>query len=746
MKKLFTKEFEKTLERSIKEAKRRKHEFVTLEHLLYALTFDPSACEVFVHNDVDVEELGKKLKLFLDKELEMILIPNKVVEPNYTLGCQEVIQGIVSQLRNSESTRKVDGALVLAGIFHAEESHALYFLESTNLTRLDVLRYISHQQKEENENSGHFQTKKKKESILEKFCENLNAKAQEGKIDPLIGRQDVLEKTINILGRRRKNNPLLVGDVGVGKTAIVEGLAKAIIEKNTPSGIADVEILSLDMASLLAGTRYRGEFEERLKLIIKELIAKKKVILFIDEIHTIIGAGSVAGSSLDASNILKPVLAGNEITCIGATTYKEFSSIFSKDHALMRRFQKVDVKEVNEKDAIKILQGLQTYYESFHNVRYTAGAIRKAVSLSARYINERHLPDKAIDILDELGAKVKQKYVVDKEKNKTISIFARDVEIFLSQNMAIPSQKLIGNEKTKLEALEGNLKKTIFGQEEAIQKTVMALQLARSGLGEEAKPIGSFLFSGPTGVGKTELAKQLAHFLGISFLRFDMSEYIEKHTVSRLIGSPPGYVGFEEGGQLTEAIKRNPYCVLLLDEIEKAHIDLYNILLQVMDYATLTDNNGRKADFRNTILIMTTNVGAQEAMKNTIGFAAKHDLNGNKKALELAFTPEFRNRLTNIISFCALTRKETRLIVERTLKEISKKLKAKRVSLEITEASLEYLCDNGFDHRYGARPIRRLVENKILERLSKEILFGKLKRGGKVQVDFLKDQFSFSFS
>ena len=772
---LFSKELRQSLHRSLKEAKRRKHEFVTLEHLLYSLSFDSSACEVLLHTGADIERLGKRLKNFIDKDMDFLKV-SKECEPRCSIGFQNALQLAIDHRISSSKSTEVKGKDILASIFKEKESHAVYFLEQEGISRMDVVRYLSHgisrlenlDLDSDDELDGIrkkvYEKEAKKKSLrpepLSRFCTNLNERARKGQIDPLIGREKELERSIHILLRRRKNNPIFVGEAGVGKTAIAEGLASMIVEEKVPLSLKGREIFSLDMGSLLAGTRYRGEFEERLKLVITAMKKKKGALLFIDEIHTIIGAGAVSGGSLDASNILKPALANGEISCIGTTTYNEYRAIFQKDHALSRRFQKVDVKEPPLEDALRILQGLQKHYEAYHGVHYSPKALRAAVELSIRHINERHLPDKAIDIMDEVGAKVKLKRETTKNKGKQSStegeesfdhreegsliVKVQDIESVVASLSQLPTRRLKLSDKKALQELGPELKKRIYGQEEAIEELAQAIQLSRAGLGETDKPVGSFLFAGPTGVGKTELSKQLAEQLGIAFLRFDMSEYMEKHSASRLIGSPPGYVGFEEGGQLTEALNRTPHCVLLLDEIEKAHEDLFNMLLQVMDYATLTDNNGRKADFRNAVLIMTTNTGAREAMQNAIGFESDRHADRNLKAIEKAFSPEFRNRLSGIIRFNSLGSAQVESIVEGMVEKLSKRLEKKRISLELSPEARSYLAKKGFDPRHGARPIQRLIEKEIAHVLSKEILFGPLSSsGGKVKIELEKDKLKF---
>ena len=796
-------ELQRTLQRAYEEAKRRKHEFITLEHLLYAMTFDKTACDVMLHCGADINELGQEVKNFLE-EIESLPAADKDYEPQYTMGFQYVLQIAIAHVQSSGKS-EVTSANVLAAIFREKESHAAFFLDKHNVTRLDVVRFVSHgiskvdptysmAGEDSGESAGESADDDGEEggrpkpggNPLERFCVNLNEKAQAGKIDPMIGRATELERTIHILARRRKNNPIFVGDAGVGKTAIVEGLALRIVAGEVPHALKDRVIFALDMGGLLAGTKYRGEFEERLKAVVDMLKKNPNSVLFVDEIHTIIGAGAVSGGALDASNMIKPALANGEISCIGTTTYKEYRTIFEKDHALSRRFQKIEVREPTETECIQILEGLKKHYENYHNVSYSPGAIKAAVELSSRHITDRFLPDKAIDILDEAGAEVKLRHnqpalrehaaVIAELPGDTESITAglateprnksdqtkvatngesatfdlqsdenteaadtqdrpkvtvKDIEALVSRIARVPTKTVRTDDRKKLQNIEEELKQKIYGQDQAVSQVVRAIQLSRAGLGEPDKPVGSFLFAGPTGVGKTELAKQLAEQLGVEFLRFDMSEYMEKHTISRLIGSPPGYVGFDQGGQLTEAIHRNPHCVLLLDEIEKAHEDLYNILLQVMDYATLTDNNGRKSDFRQVILIMTTNTGAQEA---SIGFGEDIHTNRNLKAVENAFSPEFRNRLTAIVQFNRLGDEHVGRIVDKMVGELEVRLKAKKIKLQLEDSARKYLINTGFDDRFGARPIRRLIETEISHALSSEILFGSLTKGGLVIV------------
>ncbi len=756
-----TEELEKTLKMAFDEAKNRRHEFITLEHLLYALTFDPVASDILYHCGLNLKTLRDDLIRFFEAHLSTLPEKQGEVEPQYTVGFQLVLQIAAAHLQSAQK-EKMDGGNVLVALFQEKESHAVYFLAKQEVTRLDVLRYISHRvskveerlparttqpdrsktdsQHSEEESEEESQTPAKGKDPLARFCVNLNEKAKQGKVDPLIGRAKELERTIHILARRRKNNPIFVGDAGVGKTAIVEGLAFKIIQKQVPESLKDAIVYSLDMGALLAGTKFRGEFEERLKAVIQAIVRKKNGILFVDEIHTIVGAGAVSGGTLDASNLLKPALASGEMKCIGTTTYQEYRNIFEKDHALSRRFQKVDVLQPSSEETFKILKGLKKHYENFHQVIYTPAALKAAVSLSARYIRDRFLPDKAIDLIDEAGAEVKMK----KLKNATVT--PKDIEAVVSRIAKVPAPTVKADDKVRLQSLEGDLKKKIYGQDSAIDQVVRAIQLSRSGLGEPQKPIGAFLFAGPTGVGKTEVARQLAQVMGIEFIRFDMSEYMEKHTVSRLIGSPPGYVGFDQGGQLTEAIHRHPHAVLLLDEIEKAHEDLFNILLQVMDHATLTDNNGRKSDFTQVVLIMTTNTGARESMVRNIGFEKRAYEDKSLKAIEKQFSPEFRNRLTSVVQFKALTLEIAESIVVKMIGELEARLKMKQISLTLDSAARRYLAEKGFDAQYGARPMRRLIENEISHVLSSEILFGKLEKGGQVLVTVQDGKLKFEYS
>ncbi len=745
---MITEEAEKIIKRAYEMTIAMGHEFVTPEHLLYALTEDAWASEILLKSGANLPDLQANLQKFFQDKLPKAAAPN--AQPQYSVGFRLIMQLAAAQVQSS-GKQKMDGADLLVSLYNEKESHAVYFLLKQKVTRFDVVRYISHKiakvdvdipavapaeaettkAREKSENG------EASKDILVQFCVNLNEKAKKGQIDPLIGREKEIERSIHILARRRKNNPIYVGDAGVGKTAIVEGLALAIVEGNVPDHLKDAVVFSLDMGTLLAGTKFRGEFEERLKAVLKAVAAKPHAILFIDEIHTIIGAGAVSGGSLDASNLIKPVLASGEIKCIGTTTYKEYRNLFEKDHALSRRFQKVEIPEPTPDEALQILRGLKARYEEFHQVTYSEETLKAAVELSAKHIPDRFLPDKAIDVIDEAGAQVRLKKA---ETEVTVA----DVEAVVSRVARVPAQSVHTDDKKKLETLDRDLKLLIYGQDAAVEQIVDSIRLSRSGLNEPDKPIGSFLFAGPTGVGKTELAKQLAKSLGIEFIRFDMSEYSEKHSVARLIGAPPGYVGFDQGGQLTDAIHRHPHAVLLLDEIEKAHEDLYNILLQVMDYATLTDNNGRKSDFRQIVLIMTTNTGARDSSIRTIGFEKAEFENKSHKAIEKSFSPEFRNRLTGIVTFNALEQTIVEQIVDKMVAQLEARLKSKNVSITLDPAARAYLAKKGFDPQMGARPIRRLIEAEISKPLSKEILFGQLQNGGDVTIGSDGDKILFT--
>jgi len=749
---MITKELQDTINLALQEAIARKHEFVTLEHLLYALLKEKTSSDVIKNCGGSIDELHKELDQFMKDSIEKMGFSfNKNPEPSAAI--ERVLTRAALQAQSSGQAT-VDGGNVLAAMFQERRSHAVYLLEKQGITRLDVLNYISHGISKVANRDGQFDGFEEAEDTggsrpvedpLAAFCVNLIDRAREDKIDVLIGREAEIQRTIQVLCRRKKNNPIYVGDPGVGKTAIAEGLALKIHKGEVPKALKASEVYALDMGSLIAGTKFRGEFEQRLKLVIKELQKKPGVILFIDEIHTIVGAGAVSGGSMDASNILKPALASGELRCIGSTTYPEYKSAFEKDKALARRFQKIEIGEPSLEDTIKILHGLKRYYEEHHGVTYGDDAIKAAAELAAKHINDKFLPDKAIDVIDEVGAAVKLMPVEERESRE---VTVHDVELVVARMAKIPAKTVSGSDKERLQNLEKELKSVIFGQDHAVEQLVKAIKLSRSGLGSPTKPIGSFLFSGPTGVGKTELAKQLARVLGVSFHRYDMSEYMEKHTVSRLIGAPPGYVGFDQGGLLTDAINKTPHSVVVMDEIEKAHFDIFNILLQVMDHASLTDNNGKKADFRNVILIMTTNAGAREMLAENIGFAtvaAQDDDQlkpvGNKlsetgfkgkTALERTFSPEFRNRLDASIVFNQLSKSEILRVVDKFVKEVRQQLIEKKVTLEVTEEARQWFGKKGFDKLFGARPMARLVQQKLREPLAEEILFGKLEKGGSV--------------
>lgn len=759
---LISDELEKTLKRAYERAQASHHEFVAPEHLLYALTFDGVAADVLFSCGADIEELRSELDAFLEETMPRYPVDAEsgesegsfAREPQYTLGTQFILQLAASHVQ-SAGKKQVDGGNVLVAMFRDQESHAVYFLGKQEVTRLDVLRYISHGitkldldpdpfSPDADVDDDEAEEGVRSRDPLSQFCVDLHARAAAGKLDPLIGRDDELDRAVHILSRRRKNNPVFVGDAGVGKTAIVEGLALRIFAGNVPESLRDMRIYSLDLGSILAGTKYRGDFEERMGAVI-QAIAKEDGgrVLFIDEIHNLIGAGAASGGAMDASNMLKPVLSTGELKCIGTTTYKEYRQVFEKDHALSRRFQKIEVGEPTVDETVGILKGLQHRYEKFHGVSYTPAAIKSVVELSARYINDRHLPDKAIDVMDEAAAEVKLR---PRKSDKAARVTPRDVELMVSRIAKVPTRTVHVDDRKRLETLDRDLNLLVYGQDAAVDQVVRAIQLARAGLGEPDKPIGSFLFAGPTGVGKTELARQLANVLGIEFLRFDMSEYMEKHAVSRLIGSPPGYVGFDQGGQLTEAVHRTPHAVVLLDELEKAHEDIFNILLQVMDYATLTDNNGRKTDFRQVILIMTTNSGAREGMNRAIGFGqvgSFEDRSG--KVIEQQFSPEFRNRLSATVQFNALPLAVAEQIVEKMVSELEARLKAKNITLVLDPSARLYLARKGFDVRYGARPLRRLIETEISQPLSSDLLFGKLAKGGQITISCKHDKIEFSY-
>ena len=741
---MLTRELEETLSFAVDEAVKHKHEYVTLEHLLYALLEDNSARDILFNCGARIEEIAKSLEDYFGDVLEKM--PDGVqMMPELTATFQSTIQYAILQAEGS-GQKNVDGGNILAALYQAEQSYAVYLLQQHGVSRLDILNYIAHGiskvdnalnfesigDDEEAEEFAEERAQPKKKKPLEAFTEELVKRAREGGIDPIIGRQEEIERTVQVLCRRKKNNPLYVGEPGVGKTALAEGLALKIAEGEVPDVLKDAKVFALDMGAVLAGTRYRGDFEQRFKAIINELKKHENSILFIDEIHTIVGAGAVSGGSMDASNILKPALANGELRCIGSTTYAEYKAAFERDRALARRFQKIEIGEPTVDETYEILKGLKKFYEQHHGVKYSDESLKVAAELAGKYINDRHLPDKAIDVIDEVGASVK--LLPEDKRPKVISVSM--VENTIARMAKIPPKTVVADEKDRLKTLREDLKGVIFGQDEAIDKIVDAIQISRAGLGHESKPVGSFLFSGPTGVGKTELSKQLAEQLGIEFLRYDMSEYAEPHTVSRLIGAPPGYVGFDQGGLLTEAIMRTPHAVLVLDEIEKAHPNLFNLLLQVMDSATLTDNNGKKVDFRNVFLIMTTNAGARELSSGGVGFRNQSDTKGNAKgAIERTFTPEFRNRLDAWVPFKALDLENITLIVDKFINELNGQLAEKRVLVILEDSAKEWLAKNGFDAKYGARPMARLIHDKIKQPLASEILFGKLTDGGSVSVE-----------
>jgi len=744
---------EQALHRAIKLASDRHHEYATLEHLLLALVDDGDAQQVMKACNVDIDALRLTLRKYVDEELQTLIIEDGE-DAKPTTGFQRVVQRAVLHVQNS-GRDEVTGANVLVALFTERESHAVYFLQEQNMTRLDAVSYISHgiakrpgmsQQKTvrgSDEDEDGEKVVKQGSEALEAYCVNLNEKAKAGRIDPLIGRDAEVERTIQILCRRQKNNPLFVGDPGVGKTAIAEGLARKIVKHDVPEVLRDSTIYALDMGALIAGTRYRGDFEERLKSVVKELEGLKGAILFIDEIHTVIGAGATSGGAMDASNLLKPALQAGTLRCIGSTTYKEYRQYFEKDRALVRRFQKIDVAEPTVPDTIKILKGLKPYFEEYHKVRYTADAIKTAVELSAKYINDRKLPDKAIDVIDETGAS--QMLLPESRRKKVIGV--KEVEEVIAKMARIPPKSVSKSDAEALRNLEDDLKRVVFGQNEAIHALSSAIKLARAGLRQPEKPIGCYLFSGPTGVGKTEVAKQLASIMGVELLRFDMSEYMERHTVSRLIGAPPGYVGFDQGGLLTDGVDQHPHCVLLLDEIEKAHQDLFNILLQVMDHGKLTDHNGKKIDFRNVVLIMTTNAGASDAAREAIGFGRGKRTGDDEEAIKKLFTPEFRNRLDATIPFAPLGRDTIDRVVEKFVLELEAQLTDRDVTFDLTSEATRWLGEKGYDDAFGARPLARVIQDNIKKPLADEILFGKLKHGGTVRVllDREADKLVFEF-
>ena len=757
----FSSTLEQAIHKALSHANDRSHEFATLEHLLLTLLDEPDAQQVMRACDVDIVQLRQSLTEYVEDELSTLVTDVEGSEAVPTAAFQRVIQRAAIHVQSSGRT-EVTGANVLVAMFAERESNAAYFLQDQNMTRYDAVNFIAHgvakntdyddvrsvsgsDQNEDNlEKSADNIEDSKKESALEKYCVDLNQKAEVGDIDPLIGRDDEVERCIQVLCRRRKNNPLLVGDPGVGKTAIAEGLARKVVSGETPKVLAETTIFSLDMGALLAGTRYRGDFEERLKAVVTELENHTDAVLFIDEIHTVIGAGATSGGAMDASNLLKPALQGGKLRTMGSTTYKEFRQHFEKDRALSRRFQKIDVNEPNVDDTIKILRGIKGYFEDHHNIKYTADAIKAAVELAARYITDRKLPDKAIDVIDEAGAA--QHLLASTKRRKTIGV--KEIEAIVAKIARIPPKNVTKDDAIVLKDLEASLKRVVFGQNNAIESLSSAIKLARAGLREPEKPIGSYLFAGPTGVGKTEVVKQLADNLGVELLRFDMSEYMEKHAVSRLIGAPPGYVGFDQGGQLTDGVDQHPHCVLLLDEIEKAHPDVYNVLLQVMDHGTLTDHNGRSVDFRNVIVIMTSNAGAAEQAKAAIGFGRDRREGEDTAAIERTFTPEFRNRLDAVISFSPLPKDTILQVVEKFVLQLEAQLMDRHVAIEMTTEAASWLADKGYDDKMGARPLSRVIQEYIKKPLAEELLFGKLSKGGLVIVSvkdirlswILKDQ------
>jgi ATP-dependent Clp protease ATP-binding subunit ClpA len=741
---MIAQELEVSLHMAFVEARQQRHEFITVEHLLLALLDNPSAAEVLRACAANLDELRKSLGGFI-KENTPTVGGSDEVDTQPTLGFQRVIQRAIMHVQSTGSGKKeVTGANVLVAIFGEKDSHAVYYLHQQGVTRLDVVNYIAHGIKKNeppepskgSEGASGSEGEKEeagdgKGSPLDQFTQNLNVQAREGRIDPLIGRENEVERVIQVLCRRRKNNPLLVGEAGVGKTAIAEGLAWRITQGEVPEVLADSTVYALDMGALLAGTKYRGDFEQRLKGVLKALKEQPRAILFIDEIHTLIGAGAASGGTLDASNLLKPALGSGQMKCIGATTFTEYRGIFEKDAALSRRFQKIDVVEPSVEQTVEILKGLKSRFEDHHNVKYALGALQAAAELSAKYINDRHLPDKAIDVIDEAGAA--QRILPRNKQKKTIN--RAEVEDIVAKIARIPPASVSSDDRSKLRTLDRDLKSVVFGQDPAIDALAAAIKMARSGLGKPDKPIGSFLFSGPTGVGKTEVARQLAYILGIELIRFDMSEYMERHAVSRLIGAPPGYVGFDQGGLLTEAVSKKPHAVLLLDEIEKAHPDVFNVLLQVMDHGTLTDNNGRKADFRNIIIVMTTNAGAETMNKATIGFTTRREQGDEMADIKRLFTPEFRNRLDAIVSFRALDEEIILRVVDKFLLQLESQLGEKKVEVTFTDALRSHLAKKGFDPLMGARPMQRLIQDTIRRALADELLFGRLVDGGRLTVD-----------
>ena len=747
---MLSKDLELTLNAAFKSAREKRHEFMTVEHLLLALLDNESAIKVLGACGADVNKLRNELTDFVDSTTPLIPAGDSERETQPTLGFQRVLQRAVFHVQSS-GKKEVTGANVLVAIFSEQESQAVYVLKKQNVARIDVVNFISHgiskvsgeSEQEESESEQHDESGEEASSPkpLEVYASNLNEQARQGRIDPLIGRDKELNRVIQILSRRRKNNPLLVGEAGVGKTAIAEGLAKRIVDGHVPDVISDAVVYSLDLGALLAGTKYRGDFEKRFKALLKELKRQSHAILFIDEIHTIIGAGSASGGVMDASNLLKPLLSSGEIRCIGSTTFTEFRGIFEKDSALARRFQKIDVVEPNVEDTYQILKGLRSQFEKHHDVKFTDEALRAASELADRYINDRHMPDKAIDVIDEAGAS--QRLKLEKDRLKVIDVHV--IEEVVASIARIPPKTVSVSDKDVLRNVERNLKMVVFGQDPAIEALSTAIKLSRAGLKSPEKPDGCFLFAGPTGVGKTEVTKQLARVLGVELVRFDMSEYMERHTVSRLIGAPPGYVGFDQGGLLTEAVNKHPHCVLLLDEIEKAHPEVFNLLLQVMDHGTLTDNNGRKADFRHVILVMTTNAGAQEMSRRSIGFNSQDHATDGMEVINRSFTPEFRNRLDGIIQFAPLTQDMITHVVDKFLTELQSQLDDSRVMLYVDEPAKRWMAERGYDEKMGARPMARLIQEQLKKPLAEQILFGELSEGGSVQISVKNDELSFQY-
>ena len=743
---MIAQELEVSLHMAFMDARQKRHELITVEHLLLAMIDNPTAADVLRACGANLDNLRSELNHYIEEHTPMVG-GDEEVDTQPTLGFQRVIQRAILHVQSS-GKKEVTGANVLVAIYGEKDSHAVFFLQQQGVTRLDVVNYISHgvakvaEEAKRAENEQATEADAPPASALDSYTLNLNEQVIAGKIDPVIGRDKELERVIQTLCRRRKNNPLLVGEAGVGKTAIAEGLARRIVEKTVPEVLSNAVIYSLDMGALLAGTKYRGDFEQRLKAVMKKLEEQPDAVLFIDEIHTLIGAGAASGGTLDASNLLKPALSNGSLKCIGATTYQEYRGIFEKDHALSRRFQKVDVEEPSIAETVQILKGLKSRFEKHHSVKYTLGALNTAAELSAKYINDRHLPDKAIDVIDEAGAAQR---ILPKSKQKKV-IGDKEIEDIIAKIARIPPKNISSDDRNALKTLDRDLTAVVFGQDKAIESLASAIKMARSGLGSQNKPIGSFLFSGPTGVGKTEVAKQLAYTLGIELVRFDMSEYMERHAVSRLIGAPPGYVGFEQGGLMTEAITKHPYCVLLLDEIEKAHPDIYNILLQVMDHGTLTDNNGRKADFRNVTIIMTTNAGAESLSKTTMGFTQGKQVGDEMAEIKRLFSPEFRNRLDATVSFSPLSQEIIMRVVDKFLMQLEDQLHEKKVEASFSDKLKAYLGKKGFDPLMGARPMSRLIQDTIRRGLADELLFGKLANGGHVFVDIDdKDQITLDF-